>query len=152
MTVSLQPVEDREIGKLEQLLGAYVKELNPLTPHPIVGRYPYLDDYFTDPTRHAFFILDDGEIAGFVFVRQIGATTHEISEFSISPRNRGLGLGSEAARLVFRHFPGTWELSVLRANIVAQAFWTGTIGELDPDYRVTVTDDEDANFRFIFKV
>jgi len=96
--------------------------------------YRYLDDYWTEPGRHAFIVKADGHIAGFVLIRRTtsmagDATVMDMAEFFVMRKYRRCRVGSEAARRAFDRFPGRWEVREMAANRPAQAFWRRVIGE-----------------------
>jgi predicted acetyltransferase len=96
--------------------------------------YKYLDHYWTEEGRHAFFIKVSGKLAGFVLVRDIqtlkdGQIKRSIAEFFIMRKYRGMGAGRFAAHKIFDMFTGTWSVSQLERNLPAQRFWRKIIAE-----------------------
>ena len=87
--------------------------------------YRYLDHYWTDPDRHPLLIRVDGRLAGFALVR--AGQPHDMAEFFIMRKYRRAGIGTEAARSVFRRFPGDWQVRELEANVGATSFWRRAI-------------------------
>ncbi len=94
--------------------------------HGLYG-YRYLDHYWTEPGRHAFFIRVDGKLAGFALVRELhegySSPTHSIAEFFVLRKYRRRGVGREAATRLFDQFPGRWRVAEEESNLPAQAFW-----------------------------
>lgn len=88
--------------------------------------YKYLDNYWTEKGRYAFFITVGDALAGFVLVRQSGGE-HEIAEFFVMRKFRSRGLGQKAARKVFEMFRGDWRVSQELENLPAQTFWRKVI-------------------------
>lgn len=123
---------------LRQLLELYAHDFSEFTKedvgeHGYFG-YTYLDHYWTDDTRSPFFIKVDGNLAGFVLVRQHCEYTtneyaHDIAEFFVMRKYRGLGVGRRAAMQVFDLFPGEWEVRVYHSNKPAHVFWRKTIDD-----------------------
>lgn len=96
--------------------------------------YPKLPLYWSEPGRHAFLIKVDGNIAGFVLVErgsQVSgsASSWEIAEFFVLRGYRRRGIGSEIAQAVWRRFPGSWEIRVMRSNGAAFQFWERAIND-----------------------
>ena len=91
------------------------------------GRFGYrwLDHYWTEPGRHPFTIRVGGRIAGLALVRE--GAPHQIAEFLVMPKYRRAGVGTDAARLIFRRFPGRWEVHQVPGNDAATAFWRRAI-------------------------
>ncbi len=91
--------------------------------------YKYLDHYWTESGRYAFFIRASGNLAGFALVCQLGEGTHCLSEFFILRKYRHQGIGTAAARRVFDMFPGKWKVEQEECNLPAQAFWRRVVSE-----------------------
>jgi predicted acetyltransferase len=103
--------------------------------------YKYLDNYWTENGRFAFFIITNDKLAGFVLVRQhIGK--NEIAEFFIMRKFRKRGLGNIVARKVFEMFKGDWQVSRELTNIPAQFFWEKVVGQYT---KGVYKREEDAN-------
>ena len=87
--------------------------------------YRLLDQYWTDPARHAFLIEVDGNLAGLVLVRH--GEPSRIAEFLVLPKFRRAGVGTAAARQAFALFPGNWEIHEIAGNDQAVEFWRSAI-------------------------
>jgi predicted acetyltransferase len=92
--------------------------------------YP-MDEYWVDPNLSASLIWHDKVLAGFALVN---GETHSgepaernMAEFFILRKYRGIGVGRQAATLLFKDHPGTWEVAVARKNIRACEFWSAII-------------------------
>jgi predicted acetyltransferase len=98
------------------------------------GRFGYknLPLYWRELHRYAFLARVDGNLAGFVLVKQgsevAGDTTvWDMAEFFVVRRHRRRGIGTELAQQVWRRFPGPWEVRVMQANRSAGFFWERAI-------------------------
>ena len=98
------------------------------------GRFHYneLPLYFTDPARIPLLIRVGGKLAGFAFVRKGSRISNrpevwDMAEFFILRAWRRRGIGARAAALVFRRFPGVWEVRAMHANPQADPFWQKAI-------------------------
>ena len=101
--------------------------------------YPHLSRYWTDPKRHPFLILVDGNLAGLVLVKRGSETSPngavwDMAEFFVVRGYRRRGIGIEVAHEVWNQFAGFWEVRVLESNNPALQFWgkaitayTGTV-------------------------
>ncbi len=80
-----------------------------------------------DPRVIAVVVERDGEPAGFALLRREDITAAEsrivLLDFYVLPASRRLGVGREAARLLFERFTGHWEIAVLGGDTVALGFW-----------------------------
>lgn len=83
--------------------------------------YRYLDHYWTDAGREPFLFRVDGHWAGFALVRR--QPLFDMAEFFVMRKYRRLGVGKQAAREIFRRFPGRWEVRQQHSNPEATAFW-----------------------------
>ena len=120
-------LDDREV--LDQLLELYLHDLSDLTGADVGSRgrygYFYLDDYWTEPDRHAFFIRVDERFAGFGLVRS--GSPSDMAEFFVMRKYRRKGVGRRAACTLFGMFPGEWQVRQLDSNVRATAFWRSVI-------------------------
>ncbi|MFC5650212.1 GNAT family N-acetyltransferase [Paenibacillus solisilvae] len=94
--------------------------------------YRYLDHYWTEQGRFAYFIQVSGKLAGFVMLRQLpdpeaDTVSFSIAEFFIMRKYQRLGVGQRAAVDMFTRFKGKWSVSWLKDNGSAQQFWTACI-------------------------
>jgi predicted acetyltransferase len=115
------------------LLDGYLREL---APHREIAvgatessNYLYLDAYFREPGRHPFLIRRDGDVAGFAFIRSPESTGRawQVAEFYVDPQNRRCGVGRAAIGLIWKRFPGDWELQIHARNAAAIQFWTSCV-------------------------
>jgi len=101
---------------------------------PADGLYESFDYriYFEDPTRKAFLIKVNDEIAGFVLLNQIGRlpeTLWNMGEFFILGRFQGKHIGRYVAQQIWNQHPGLWEVSVIPDNLPAITFWRSVIND-----------------------
>ena len=82
----------------------------------------------------ALIIRADGNPAGFAFV--CADRSHippevdfELLDFYIAPKYRRLGIGKQAAQMIFDGRRGRWQLFELARNLPALAFWHGFLKE-----------------------
>ena len=98
------------------------------------GPYPYLDTYWSEPSRYAYLIRAGGHLAGFVLINDFSHSglplDFAIAEFFVVRKHRRGGVGREAARAAIAPRPGQWELTVARANTGALTFWRAVAAEL----------------------
>jgi predicted acetyltransferase len=140
-------VELAQVGKsaksvLRQLLELYNYDFSEydgadVNAHGLYG-YRYLDHYWTEETRHPFFILVDGQLAGLVLINEHcyiaqEPGSHSIAEFFVMRKYRKKGVGRTAACKAFDMFPGKWEVLQHGQNIPSIRFWETVIGEYTSD-------------------
>ncbi|WP_020667374.1 GNAT family N-acetyltransferase [Amycolatopsis nigrescens] len=156
MTIALTAVDEPDKPVLANLVQFYqydfseIRDLE-LTRHGTFT-YRYLDPYFTEDAREAYFITVDGELAGFAMARHDADEdgSWNVAEFFVVRRHRRRGVARDAARQLFSKHPGPWTLSFDHGNPAAAALWrsvagsvaTGTVTESDrypPDTDVAIT-------------
>ena len=99
-------------------------------PTELTFRSSCVTDYFNDPQSQVFLIKIDEELAGFVMVKQpdfLPGVDWFLSEFYITSKFQGNGLGQAMAIEVFNRFKGEWALGVLPENTAASVFWQKTL-------------------------
>jgi predicted acetyltransferase len=150
--------QEQTMANLLQLYAHDFSEFHDLEIGPD-GRFRYaaLPLYWSEPSRHPFLIKMDGKVAGFVLVKRGSElsddpTVWDIAEFFVLRGCRRRGIGTQVAQLVWRRFPGPWEVRVMQSNVSARHFWTHAIstftGEaIDPVYKQKAG-EEWALYRF----
>jgi predicted acetyltransferase len=134
-----RPVFDR----LLQLYLHDFSEFAPIgSPHGEVdeeGRFAYLgfESYWQHQNeRVPLLIRADDHLAGFALVNQWSALElpldHSVAEFFVLRKYRRARVGTRAALLIFRRYPGRWEVPVAWYNPPALAFWRGVTEEAAP--------------------
>jgi predicted acetyltransferase len=132
MSFEVKPADISDKPALEQLMQFYLYDFAEFEADEMndVGRYtyPYLDFYWQEPDRHPFIFLSNGNLAGFALVRHNLEPTDnsfywEMAEFFIVRRYRRLSYGAAAAKNLWQHFPGNWQLRVLDGNLAGYLFW-----------------------------
>lgn len=107
--------------------------------------YEYIDPYWTEPERQAFFLRVDGKLAGFALVREVasaeGPAHRSLAEFFVMRKYRRQKIGKLFAQRIFDLFPGLWRIAQEESNHPSQIFWrkvisdytNGSYRELRPD-------------------
>ncbi|WP_342551277.1 GNAT family N-acetyltransferase [Paenibacillus sp. FSL R7-0652] len=128
--ISVQDSAQREIlSNLAALylhdLSAYTRELEPNDQG--LFEYEGLHLYEEDERLHAFLIMHDSRIAGFVLLNEPPYTSEDVNycvnELFILNPFRNKGIGQAAVRLVFEQFPGKYLVFQLAENQRAISFW-----------------------------
>jgi len=138
MQVTLRQVaiEDREI--LANLLEKYDYEFSQYDDRDVnklgLFGYKYLDFYWTDDDRFAYFIEADGKLAGLVMIanhREEGdpETDHQITEFFVMHKYRRSGVGRQAFFQALDKHRGRWGLGWHPKNITSDKFWRRVVSE-----------------------
>lgn len=101
---------------------------------PADGLYESFDfkNYFKDPTRKAFLVRVNDELAGFVLLNQAGTlnkTQWNMGEFFILAKFQGKGIGKQAVEQIWNIHKALWEVSVIPENKRALNFWRKVISD-----------------------
>ena len=96
--------------------------------------YRYLDHYWTEERRWAYFIVVDGKLAGFAMVISLPVvddreTDFQLSEFCVLPKYRRQGVGRQAFFKVLDLHMVRWQLVCHPANTTSVRFWDKVINE-----------------------
>jgi len=94
--------------------------------------YKYFDHYWTDEDRIAYFVMVNGQYAGFVMVNAHCYIVKEgnvraISEFFIMRKYRNKGIGKVVAKQIFDTHSGAWEVLQHGNNHISKQFWESVI-------------------------
>ncbi|CEG26968.1 GNAT family N-acetyltransferase [Bacillus sp. B-jedd] len=133
--LSLTKVGQNEEAILHNLMQFYIYDFSVFKPEIQLesnGTYKRFDlsEYWADEHHHAFFIHYGEERIGFALVATgSGASPHSIEEFHIIRKYTGRGFGREAAIRLFAMFPGSWQITQIKSNEPAKAFWRKVIKE-----------------------
>jgi predicted acetyltransferase len=140
--VTLEPCGPERAETIQNLFQFYVHDFadfwetrrTELQEDGRFGLYPPLPRYWTDPSRSAFLIRADGNLAGFVLLDRDGHSGRpcdfNVGEFFVARHYRREGVGRAAALQTIRPREGVWEIAVARRNTGAQAFWRGVAAEV----------------------
>jgi predicted acetyltransferase len=138
LDIKLVKANKRDKPVMRQLLELYAYDFSEfeqadVNEHGFYG-YDYLDCYWTEESRHPFFIRVDGKLAGLVLVSDYCYTLEDaeaksITEFFVMRKYRRRRVGETVAFKVFDQFPGKWEVIQHEANQPAKAFWEAVVGE-----------------------
>lgn len=137
MNIELKQVTVTEKEILRNLLEKYEYEFsqwNKLDVNSLgLYGYNYLDCYWTEEKRYAYFIMVEGKIAGFAMINDYPEvdepTDYCLSEFFIMLKYRNKGIGKIAAYKVFDLFHGKWQLKMHPHNKASVCFWNNIISE-----------------------
>lgn len=132
--LAIIPVPALHRGRLDAMAHDYFRELLPEGP-PYVPQT--LDRYWTEPGRHPYIIELDGVAIGFALVWNHPDGIHEMVEFTILPRYRQQGFGTQAALLLFESLGGDWTLGVARLSPGGMAFWENCLSACDAIVDIT---------------
>lgn len=90
--------------------------------------------WFADDSSHPLIILKDDKPQGFALVsrpprNQREHVDYRMAEFFVTLKSRRLGIGHDAAQLIFNRFAGTWEITEFLYNKPAVTFWRAVVNE-----------------------
>ncbi|WP_171175415.1 aldehyde dehydrogenase family protein [Ruegeria sp. HKCCD8929] len=125
MTLRLTPIHPAERARLLTDIRAYFSEI---APDAGIPSHEVVDRYWHEAGRHAFWIEQNSTGVGFALMVIHPDGQREVTEFTIFPPHRRQGLGSAAAHMLFRRFPGSWTFGVSAGSPQAAPFWQACLG------------------------
>lgn len=136
MKIELIEVKEAEKSVLRQLMELYAYDFSEfddadVNEHGLYG-YTYFDYYWTEASRHPFFVRVNGKLAGFVLIYEYCYVVKEpgtksIAEFFVMRKYRRKGIGKQVAFQVFDKYPGKWEVIQHGENEPSKIFWEEVI-------------------------
>lgn len=138
MPTELKRIAEADRRILEQMFQYYLYDMSQFAGWPISvnGTYTYPDDllppYWEDANHHPYFIVSEGEFAGFSLIRPspMDDQIWDMGQFFVLRKFRGKGVGRLAFTQSLSGRPGPWHVRVLPSNVSAYQFWKNTIGDL----------------------
>lgn len=135
--VEIVEVAENQKTVLRQLMELYEYDFSEyngadVNEHGHYG-YKYLDHYWTEDKRSAYFVKVDDRYAGFVLVNAHCYLASQeddcraIAEFFIMRKYRRQGVGKQAAFAVFGKHAGSWEVLQHGKNLPSHVFWRNTV-------------------------
>ena len=158
--IRLEPVQNEDRELLWNINQKYLYEMTNFYDDPMdaQGNYHYghFDEYFTDPKRHAYFILnsegDSDKLVGFAMLCPCSYVDQDpdytLAEFTIFPAYRKRHFALDSARLILSDHPGKWEIKYNEKNSAAKRLWTKVTEPYHPEI-VHLNEEETV---FVFKV
>lgn len=146
MPVSIRDASNAESDRnwIQRYYPEYLEDLSQQSMNtgmfPVRGEYGEREQelmarWFADDSSHPLILLKNDRPAGFALVsrplrNQRDAIDYRMAEFFVAPAQRRLGVGRDAALLIFARFAGTWEITEFLYNKPAVAFWRSIVSEL----------------------
>jgi len=135
ITLKLVPEDEKEI--LRNLLEKYDYEFSQYDNLHVnklgLFGYRYLDHYWSENGRWAYFIEVDGKLAGFVMVVNRAGESSDadfsMAEFFVMYPYRRLGVGRVAFFKTLKLHKGNWQLKYMPKNIASAYFWNNVVDE-----------------------
>ncbi len=138
MNIELKQVTTSEKEILKNMLEKYNYEFSQWDKRDVnqlgLYGYQYLDCYWTEDKRWAYFILVDGNLAGFIMINDLSEvydrrSDFQMAEFFVMHKYRRLGVGKKAFFKVLDIHKGKWQLKRHPANLTSVHFWNKVINE-----------------------
>lgn len=153
--IRLRKVEAKDKDLLFSINQKYLYEMtnfyeDEMDEHGNYG-YGHFEEYFTDPNRLAYFILDDEVLVGFAMLcpySNIGREPDYImAEFTIFPAYRRKHYAMDAANEILKRHPGKWEIKYNEKNDKAKKLWTSVTAPFQPE--IVSLNEEETVFVFV---
>lgn len=143
MTVTIRDAKGSAADRqwIESAYSDYLEDLSHLNTgvFPVYGEFgdrepDLMARWFADDKSHPLIVLQSAKPVGFALVVRV---THQppgqppidyhMSEFFVTRKSRKLGIGRDAAVLMFNRFAGEWEVTEYLRNPGAVQFWRRVI-------------------------
>ncbi|RSD25537.1 GNAT family N-acetyltransferase [Mesobacillus subterraneus] len=129
--IDLVRVKQEDEATLQNLIQFYIYEFTVFQEIKLEENGSYapfdLKPYWSELDLHAFFLVNDGELAGFAMLES--GEPNVILEFFILRKFYRRGFGKMAAVQLFGEFPGKWQITQVEKNEPARSFWRKVIGD-----------------------
>jgi predicted acetyltransferase len=136
MELCLEKVSVQDKAVLRNLMELYLYDFSEYDNADVnehgLYEYDFLDAYWTEESRHPFFVRVNGKLAGFALVRLMdieGRPVYSMAEFFVMRKYRRRKVGQAFACQLFDQFPGAWHVAQEEGNQPSKAFWRKVIGE-----------------------
>lgn len=139
MKVKLRKIDRSERVMVDNLFKLYLYDMSQYTGWEVdntgfinFDSSQILDPYWNEDHHYPFFIMVDGEIAGFSLIRKWPDDTSitDMGQFFILRKFIGKGIGKIAFKESTSKFPGRWLTRVLTNNEGALKFWKKVIADI----------------------
>jgi predicted acetyltransferase len=109
------------------LIQAYEAEFSKITnKEPNIDGIYELDTILGDEV-HGFILVDNAVPIGICAIKM--SSRIEVCEFYVIPSRRRKGIGEIFAKMIWRKFPGEWEVKQISGADDARLFWRSAISE-----------------------
>lgn len=137
--IKLTKIESKDKSILQNLFQLYMHDITASLPMDVnehgLFEYNYLDYYFTEENRYAYFVYVEDKIGGFILVdddfmvldEQKDSPCYNLSEMFILNAYKKRGVGEVVARQIFDMFKGYWEVRPVPKSEGAKRFWLKSI-------------------------
>jgi predicted acetyltransferase len=167
MAISIRDARNSPVDRryIQEAFGEYLDDLTRVSMNtgifPAFGNFggdfgdrqpDMMARWFADDSSHPLVILRDEKQVGFALVarpmmKRPDGADHRLAEFFVSKDVRRLGVGRQAAELIFNRFSGGWEITEMTRNQGAVAFWRDVVGAYTHgDFRESVASGEMRHF------
>lgn len=149
MKISIKRIGSDEKDTLANLLEKYNYEFSQYDKRQFDNNglfgYKYLNNYFTEQGRFAYFIFVDDTLAGFALINKYKECDRpidwSIAEFFVSYNFRRQGVATETVRQIFDIHKGLWHIKYHRNNIASAVLWNKVAKMYDGNYELCIGDE-----------
>lgn len=149
MNITIKRVNPNEKDTLANLLEKYNYEFSQYDKRQFDNNglfgYKYLNNYFMEESRYAYFIYVDETLAGFALINKYKECERpidwSIAEFFVSYNFRRQGVATEAVRQIFDIHKGWWHIKYHKKNIASVILWNKIAKMYFNDYELCIGDE-----------
>lgn len=147
---------------IQHVYGEYVDALSDLNTgfFTVIGsdnprEHEIFANWFANDRSHPLLISRGADPVGFALVTRPRLITargqfadYHMSEFFVRQPYRRVGIGRDAARLIFDRFAGAWEIVEYQRNGGAVAFWRSVVADYCGDRFTELVRNGEVRHRF----
>jgi len=154
MNIEIILVKKEEKEILNNILQKYLYEFSQYIDVDLnnygLYNYKYLNDYWIEEKKYAYFIKKDGNLIGFLMINNVPEINLEmnysITEFFITYKYRRKGIGKYVVNYILEKFKGKWQIKYNPKNEVSKIFWNKIVnGYTKGNYKI-ITDSKETMF------
>jgi len=146
MDITILPISFSEKEILRNLIEKYEYENSQYEKTEVndygLYEYKYLDHYWTDENRYAYFIKANSKLVGFIlfndyrYYNEIEAN-YCIAEFFIMHKYKKMGIGKYVVKYITNKYKGKWQVGYNPNNNIGKIFWNKVVREItNGKYRI----------------
>ena len=155
MDISITPISINEKEILRNLLEKYEYDNSQYESTDVndcgLYGYKYLDHYWTDKNRYAYFIKANNKLAGFIMIddylyyNEI-KSNYCISEFFVMKKYRRMGVGKYAVKYIVNKYRGKWQIGYNPNNNTGKIFWNTVVKEITNEKYEIINDNKTHSY------
>jgi predicted acetyltransferase len=160
VNISLIEIDESNKNTLKEMFQVYVLEMTRFLDQndqktKSIEPLSILNRYWEQTPNWPYFLVLDGEIAGFCLLRRYPGepATIDIDQYFVSAEFRRQNIGRSSLEKLVKKHPGSWLIRVLKTNTGALKFWLHAVeASVGSDYESKYEREDMLYIRFDTKL